>query len=118
GGKSYTGTLVVWVHPQGKKSLWKDGQLTPAAKQILDKGAIVLAPDLFWSGESECALVQLEVDAKKLQALKLSAKDIHQAIDKSKLFEASTAKPLGEFQYLLRKDRAADSAKSLSDLTI
>jgi dienelactone hydrolase len=58
GGKSYNGTLVVWVHPEGKKSLWKDGQLTPAAKQVLDKGAIILAPDLFLTGEFEGAKPQ------------------------------------------------------------
>jgi hypothetical protein len=51
GGKSYNGTLVVWMHPEGKRSLWQDGKLSPAAKQVLDKGTIILAPDVFLTGE-------------------------------------------------------------------
>jgi dienelactone hydrolase len=55
GGKQYSGTLVVWIHPAGKKSLWEDGKLTAAARAILDKGAIILAPDVFLTGEFEGA---------------------------------------------------------------
>jgi dienelactone hydrolase len=50
-GAEFDGTVVVWVHPEGKKSLWKDGKLTPAARQILDRKAAILAPDVFLTGE-------------------------------------------------------------------
>jgi dienelactone hydrolase len=50
-GAEFDGTVVVWVHPEGKKSLWKDGKLTPAARQILDRKAAILAPDVFQTGE-------------------------------------------------------------------
>src|SRR5260370_40957843 len=41
-GPEFGGTVVVWVHPQGKASLLQDGKLAPAAKQGLDgKAAIV-----------------------------------------------------------------------------
>jgi hypothetical protein len=43
--------VVVWVHPEGKASLWKEGKLTPAARQILDKKALILALDAFGTGE-------------------------------------------------------------------
>jgi hypothetical protein len=42
---------VIWIHPLGKQSLFKDGKLTHPAKYILDKGAGILAPDLFLTGE-------------------------------------------------------------------
>ncbi|OAI48089.1 hypothetical protein AYO44_01190 [Planctomycetaceae bacterium SCGC AG-212-F19] len=51
GGKQYKGTLVVWIHPAGKQSLWEAGKLTAAAKALLDKQAIILAPDVFLTGE-------------------------------------------------------------------
>jgi len=54
-GKEFDGTVVVWVHPAGKSSLWQDGKLAPAAKQILDKKAAILAPDVFLTGEFEGA---------------------------------------------------------------
>jgi dienelactone hydrolase len=50
-GKDYNGTIVVWVHPEGKASLWRDGKPTSAAKQILDTNAAILAVDVFGSGE-------------------------------------------------------------------
>ena len=38
---------VVWVHPDGIASLGGNGKLDPAAKAILDKGASILAIDVF-----------------------------------------------------------------------
>ena len=35
-GKDFDGTVVVWIHPDGKSSLFKDGKLVPAAQKILD----------------------------------------------------------------------------------
>ncbi len=49
--KTFKGTLVVWAHPQGKASLFENGKLVPAAKAMLDKGAGIMAPDLFQTGE-------------------------------------------------------------------
>jgi dienelactone hydrolase len=50
-GKEFDGTVVVWVHPEGKASLFKDGKLVPAAQKIIDKKAAILAPDVFLTGE-------------------------------------------------------------------
>jgi dienelactone hydrolase len=50
-GKEFDGTVVVWVHPAGKASLWQDGKLAPAARAILDKKAAILAPDVYLTGE-------------------------------------------------------------------
>jgi hypothetical protein len=44
-------TVVVWIHPRGKASLFQDGQLVPAAKQILDHKRAILAVDVFGTGE-------------------------------------------------------------------
>jgi hypothetical protein len=50
-GEAFDGTVVVWVHPRGKQSLWKDGKLVPEAQQILDQKAAILAFDAFGTGE-------------------------------------------------------------------
>ncbi len=47
----FDGTVVVWIHPQGKASLYREGKLVPAAKQILDRKAAILAVDVFGTGE-------------------------------------------------------------------
>lgn len=47
----HNGTFVVWIHPEGKSSLVKNGTLIPEAKEILDSGAAILAPDVFRTGE-------------------------------------------------------------------
>jgi hypothetical protein len=48
---SGSGKVVVWIHPAGKSSLLQHGKLVPAAREILDKGASVLAVDVFLTGE-------------------------------------------------------------------
>jgi hypothetical protein len=50
-GKEFDGTVVVWVHPKGKASLFEDGKLAAAAKQVLDAKAAILAVDVFGTGE-------------------------------------------------------------------
>jgi dienelactone hydrolase len=50
-GKEFDGTVVVWVHPEGKASLFKDGKLVPAAQRIIDRKAAIFAPDVFCTGE-------------------------------------------------------------------
>jgi dienelactone hydrolase len=57
GTEDFDGTVVIWVHPAGKSSLWHDGKLVPAARGILDKKAAILAPDVLLTGESAGAKV-------------------------------------------------------------
>lgn len=47
----FDGTVVVWIHPQGKESLFQGGNLVQAAKTILDRKAAILAVDVFGVGE-------------------------------------------------------------------
>lgn len=50
--KDNNGTAIVWIHPQGKASLFDaQGELTPAAKALLDAKCAIIAPDLFLTGE-------------------------------------------------------------------
>jgi hypothetical protein len=49
-GNKFDGTGVIWVHPEGATSLWKDGKLVPAAQAIVDKGAGILALNAFRTG--------------------------------------------------------------------
>jgi hypothetical protein len=44
-------TVVVWVHPNGKSSLMRDGQLVPDAQKLLAAKATLLAIDAFGTGE-------------------------------------------------------------------
>ena len=46
------GQVIVWVHPDGGASLWQDGKLVPAAQAIVDKGAGILAVEVFRTGEA------------------------------------------------------------------
>ena len=50
-GQQFDGTVVVWVDPDGKASLFKDGKLTPDARKVLDRKAAILAIDAFDTGE-------------------------------------------------------------------
>jgi dienelactone hydrolase len=50
-GKEFDGTVVVWIHPEGHASLFKDGKLVPAAQRILDGKAAIFAPDVLLTGE-------------------------------------------------------------------
>src|SRR5262249_12604075 len=43
----FDGTVVVWIHPRGKASLFQDGQLVSAAKYLLDRKSAILAVDVF-----------------------------------------------------------------------
>jgi hypothetical protein len=47
----FDGTVVVWIHPRGKASLFQDGKLVSAAKHILDRKGAILAVDVFGTGE-------------------------------------------------------------------
>jgi hypothetical protein len=48
--KGFNGTVVVWVHPDGTASLWKDDKLVPEARAIVEKGAGILAVEVFRTG--------------------------------------------------------------------
>lgn len=48
---NFNGTVVVWVHPAGKASLFRDGKLVPEAEAIVDKGAGIFAVDVYDTGE-------------------------------------------------------------------
>ncbi|HEV3085484.1 MAG TPA: acetylxylan esterase, partial [Gemmataceae bacterium] len=43
--------FVIWVHPQGCSSLFKNGKLVPAAQQIIDRKGAILALDVFETGD-------------------------------------------------------------------
>lgn len=45
------GTHVLWLHPQGKTSLFPGGKFDPAAKALFDAGNWIAAPDLLRTGE-------------------------------------------------------------------
>jgi hypothetical protein len=47
GKPEFNATTVVWVHPDGISSLWKDGKLVPAARAIIDKKVALVAIDAF-----------------------------------------------------------------------
>lgn len=47
----FNGQVVVWIHPEGKASLYKGNDLVPAARQLVTKGYGILAPDVFLTGE-------------------------------------------------------------------
>jgi hypothetical protein len=49
--EKFEGTVVIWIHPEGRSSLFKDGKLVPAAKQIVEKKAAILAVDVLQTGE-------------------------------------------------------------------
>ena len=55
-GKAFKGDkVVVWVHPDGKASLFEGGKLVPAAKALVEKGYAIVAPDVFETGEMKPA---------------------------------------------------------------
>jgi hypothetical protein len=49
--KKFNGTAVVWVDPDGKSSLMKDGKFVAGAVALLDGGCAIVAPDVFGTGE-------------------------------------------------------------------
>ncbi len=49
-GNDFDGRGVIWVHPDGIASVWKDGKLVPAAQAIVDKGSGFLAVEVFRTG--------------------------------------------------------------------
>ncbi len=52
-GKDFNGTGVVWVHPDGIASVWREGKLVPAAQALVDKGVGILAVETFRTGDTK-----------------------------------------------------------------
>jgi hypothetical protein len=50
-GPDFDGTVVVWLHPRGKASLFADGKLVREAQAVLDRKAAILAVDVYGTGE-------------------------------------------------------------------
>jgi hypothetical protein len=52
--EGWEGSVAVWVHPQGKSSLFDDsGKLVPAAQKLIDRKIGIMAMDYFLVGESQ-----------------------------------------------------------------
>jgi hypothetical protein len=54
-GQDFDGAVVIWIHPDGKASLFHEGKVIPTARKILDKKTAILAPDVFLTGEFQGA---------------------------------------------------------------
>jgi hypothetical protein len=80
-GSKFDGTVIVWVHPEGKDSLMRDGKLVPAAQQIIDRKAAILAPDLMWTGEARGVVLRVRPDSKKLKEHQVSMQDIKNTVE-------------------------------------
>jgi Acetyl xylan esterase (AXE1) len=55
GGEDFDGTVVVWVHPAGIASLFKNGEPAPAVRVLLERKAAVLAVDVIGTGDLAAA---------------------------------------------------------------
>jgi dienelactone hydrolase len=52
----FDGTVLIWVHPAGKSSLFENGNLTVTAKAVLAKKSAILAMDMLYVGEQSGAV--------------------------------------------------------------
>lgn len=48
--KDCNGTGIIWIHPDGIASVFKDGKIQPDAQKALDRGAALLAVEVFRTG--------------------------------------------------------------------
>ena len=51
-GNTFKYRTVVWVHPDGIASLWKEGKLVPTARAVVDQGDTLIALDAFRTGDA------------------------------------------------------------------
>jgi dienelactone hydrolase len=51
-GKEFDRRAVIWVHPDGTRSIWDGEKLTPAANAIVNTGAGILVVEPFRTGEA------------------------------------------------------------------
>lgn len=64
------GAVVIWAHPAGQASLFTGAggkDLTPAARLILDRGAMIVAPDVFLAADAGARLPHVK-DEERLPA--------------------------------------------------
>ncbi|MEI7687422.1 MAG: acetylxylan esterase [Planctomycetota bacterium] len=61
-GKSFAGNVLVWVHPDGVNSLWKDGQPHPVALKWLEADGAILAVDCLHTG-ADASKKRIPVDS-------------------------------------------------------
>src|SRR5262249_54553680 len=50
-GPKVGSSLLVWIHPAGKASLFEGGKLIAPVRTLIDAGYAVVAPDVFGVGE-------------------------------------------------------------------
>jgi len=50
--KNFDGRVIVWVHPDGAESLFAKDELVPAAKELVDAGAGILAVEVMRTGSA------------------------------------------------------------------
>ncbi|HZT81468.1 MAG TPA: alpha/beta hydrolase family protein [Gemmataceae bacterium] len=110
-GKEFNGEVVVWVHPEGKGSLFRDGKLVPAARKIIDSQAAIFAPDVFWTGEGQGVVLQVKPDTKKLQAAKVALRDLQQAVE-------TFGQSVGDLHLVAAKGREAKIMEDLNQLKV
>lgn len=60
---AWNGTVVLWVHPDGKRSLFREGKPSEDAKSLLQSGAAILAIDALRTGENGGGTA-MKVDAR------------------------------------------------------
>ncbi len=49
--KAWEGEVVIWLHPEGKSGLYRQGQLRPQVQRLIDSGVSVVGVDLLYQGE-------------------------------------------------------------------
>ncbi|HEV3203273.1 MAG TPA: hypothetical protein VGY77_02770, partial [Gemmataceae bacterium] len=49
--------ILIWIHPAGKSSLIKNGELDPLVEELQTKNTTILAPDVFGTGEFKNASI-------------------------------------------------------------
>jgi dienelactone hydrolase len=113
-GKEFDGTVVVWVHPAGKSSLYRDGKLTVAAQAVLDGKAAILAPDVYWTGEAREAIIQVKTDPDKLRALNVTKAQLEQTIAKAGLKVTA----LGALNYLVSRSDTEALLRAIGNVKV
>ena len=64
------GPIVIWTHPAGQASLFAGSDsagVVPAARSILDRGAMIIAPDVFGTSDRDARLPHVK-DEERLPA--------------------------------------------------
>src|SRR5262249_6692721 len=111
-GSEFDGTVVVWVHPEGKSSLMHQGKLVPAAQQIIDRKAAILAPDVMWTGEARGVVLHIRTDAEKMKARQISLDEVRKAV------ESSLGKGFTDLDFIMSKEKAEEVRPKIQDLAL